>query len=210
MRIPRPAPSRWPTTPAGPRLRHVGARRIRARSSMQSTRLRRRGGWAGPRSEGPADVLLVGIARHGRQHFKPDAFWAQCFQGPMPSGPVASNPGQSIAQGDMAQIGGPGRNRTGIRGFAVRCITTLPPDPDGSARYIGAELGPVKSDITTTHPACHNSAIHACAARMAPACVALYGPADPTKGIGYAPPCDVVAACLCHDLRCSHAGSPGG
>ena len=24
--------------------------------------------------------------------------------------------------------GGPGRNRTGIRGFAVRCITTLPPD----------------------------------------------------------------------------------
>ena len=26
-------------------------------------------------------------------------------------------------------IGGPGRNRTGIRGFAVRCITTLPPDP---------------------------------------------------------------------------------
>ena len=26
-------------------------------------------------------------------------------------------------------VGGPGRNRTGIRGFAVRCITTLPPDP---------------------------------------------------------------------------------
>ena len=27
-----------------------------------------------------------------------------------------------------APVGGPGRNRTGIRGFAVRCITTLPPD----------------------------------------------------------------------------------
>src|SRR3954453_9482861 len=26
-------------------------------------------------------------------------------------------------------IGGPGRNRTGIQGFAVLCITTLPPDP---------------------------------------------------------------------------------
>ncbi len=26
-------------------------------------------------------------------------------------------------------FGGPGRNRTGIEGFAVLCITTLPPDP---------------------------------------------------------------------------------
>ena len=33
-------------------------------------------------------------------------------------------------------IGGPGRNRTGIRGFAVRCITTLPPDPRSGAAYI--------------------------------------------------------------------------
>jgi hypothetical protein len=30
--------------------------------------------------------------------------------------------------------GGPGRNRTGIRGFAVRCITTLPPDPRAQER----------------------------------------------------------------------------
>ena len=28
----------------------------------------------------------------------------------------------------LSKRGGPGRNRTGIRGFAVRCITTLPPD----------------------------------------------------------------------------------
>jgi hypothetical protein len=27
------------------------------------------------------------------------------------------------------KLGGPGGNRTHIRGFAVRCITTLPPDP---------------------------------------------------------------------------------
>src|ERR1700735_2342165 len=33
---------------------------------------------------------------------------------------------------------GPGGNRTHIRGFAVRCITTLPPDPEDATRcYIG-------------------------------------------------------------------------
>jgi hypothetical protein len=34
------------------------------------------------------------------------------------------------------EVGGPGRNRTGIRGFAVRCITTLPPDPRAQAAYM--------------------------------------------------------------------------
>jgi hypothetical protein len=42
-------------------------------------------------------------------------------------------------------IGGPGRNRTGIRGFAVRCITTLPPDPRvAGARYIRRRTVAVK------------------------------------------------------------------
>ena len=28
---------------------------------------------------------------------------------------------------DIEKIGGSGRNRTGVDGFAIRCITTLPP-----------------------------------------------------------------------------------
>jgi hypothetical protein len=28
---------------------------------------------------------------------------------------------------DLKESGGPDRNRTGVRGFAGRCITTLPP-----------------------------------------------------------------------------------
>ena len=34
-----------------------------------------------------------------------------------------------VAARFLAIIGGPGRNRTGIGGFAVRSMTTLPPDP---------------------------------------------------------------------------------
>ena len=34
----------------------------------------------------------------------------------------------SVFFASLLQGGGPGRNRTGIRGFAVLCITTLPPD----------------------------------------------------------------------------------
>jgi hypothetical protein len=41
----------------------------------------------------------------------------------------------------IVEIGGPGRNRTGIRGFAVRCITTLPPDPRCGRRYMVRQAG---------------------------------------------------------------------
>ena len=34
-----------------------------------------------------------------------------------------------VAARFLAIIGGPGQNRTGIGGFAVRSMTTLPPDP---------------------------------------------------------------------------------
>lgn len=37
-----------------------------------------------------------------------------------------------------ASDGGPGGNRTHIRGFAVRCITILPPDPTWCVGYIHA------------------------------------------------------------------------
>jgi hypothetical protein len=41
--------------------------------------------------------------------------------------------GRFLQRSDLSRkFGGPGRNRTGIRGFAVRCITTLPPDPRGA------------------------------------------------------------------------------
>src|SRR5262245_31482100 len=38
---------------------------------------------------------------------------------------------------DRLLRGGLGRNRTGSRGFAVRCITTLPPTHTGSGGAIG-------------------------------------------------------------------------
>ena len=41
-----------------------------------------------------------------------------------------------------AERGGPGRNRTGIQGFAVLCITTLPPDHARAARGLLAGRGP--------------------------------------------------------------------
>ena len=33
-----------------------------------------------------------------------------------------------IYHGDVLKHGGPGGNRTPVHGFAIRCITTLPPD----------------------------------------------------------------------------------
>lgn len=45
----------------------------------------------------------------------------------------------------MRVNGGPGGNRTHIRGFAVRCITTLPPDLEGARPpYILGSVAPVK------------------------------------------------------------------
>ncbi len=41
----------------------------------------------------------------------------------------------SAPSSSCERSGGPGRNRTGIRGFAVRCITTLPPDPGEVGLY---------------------------------------------------------------------------
>ena len=44
-----------------------------------------------------------------------------------------------------SSTGGPGGNRTHIRGFAVRCITTLPPDrPEGRTRISASPGLPVK------------------------------------------------------------------
>ena len=53
---------------------------------------------------------------------------------------------------DREGFGGPGRNRTGIRGFAVRCITTLPPDPRAQARYM-VRQGRWGQEWTLRHPA---------------------------------------------------------
>src|ERR1700723_1714811 len=54
---------------------------------------------------------------------------AACHRGRLTAGQV---PGVIASWWSDGGIGGPGRNRTGIRGFAVRCITTLPPDPRGA------------------------------------------------------------------------------
>ncbi len=42
----------------------------------------------------------------------------------------------------MLTGGGPGGNRTHIRGFAVRCITTLPPDLTGVCGLVIGLAGP--------------------------------------------------------------------
>ena len=39
----------------------------------------------------------------------------------------------------VVENGGPARNRTGVHGFAVRCVTTPPPGP-GARHREGAEL----------------------------------------------------------------------
>ena len=49
----------------------------------------------------------------------------------------------AIASG--AAGGGGGRNRTGVDGFAGRCMTTLPPRP-GCARRAGAQRGQTKRE----------------------------------------------------------------
>ena len=53
-----------------------------------------------------------------------------CFAGTVV--PLARNEGLHVV--DRTEIGGWGRNRTGIDGFAGRCITTLPPSLGG---YVG-------------------------------------------------------------------------
>jgi hypothetical protein len=52
--------------------------------------------------------------------------------------------------GLTVRVGGPGRNRTGIRGFAVRCITTLPPDPRVQEAVYGSP-GPSGSRVDLPH-----------------------------------------------------------
>jgi hypothetical protein len=40
---------------------------------------------------------------------------------------------------DRVNFGGGGRNRTGLDGFAIRCITSLPPRPIGASAFFTAE-----------------------------------------------------------------------
>src|SRR3984957_17062385 len=54
---------------------------------------------------------------------------------------------------NLETVGGPGRNRTGMRGFAVRCITTLPPDRIGErAVYIGCGPKPGQARMPVGGP----------------------------------------------------------
>ena len=60
---------------------------------------------------------------------------------------------------DMEKIGGSGRNRTGVDGFAIRCITTLPPSQKKPALQTALEINTVSrlqraASIHTTYKRC--------------------------------------------------------
>ena len=75
-----------------------------------------------------AHAFARGIHRPGRQASASER--TNRFAGTVV--PLARNEGLDVV--DRMEIGGWGRNRTGIDGFAGRCITTLPPSLGG---YVG-------------------------------------------------------------------------
>ena len=54
----------------------------------------------------------------------------------VPDGETADGAVVRSRSGQESEDGGPGRNRTDVRGFAGRCITTLPPDRCPHSRRI--------------------------------------------------------------------------
>lgn len=67
-------------------------------------------------------------------------------------GPAAAKRGAfGLDRVEDEEVGGPDRNRTDVRGFAVRCIATLPPglgvSRSGACHRPGAALGQQRSHL---------------------------------------------------------------
>ena len=123
----RPDASRIPDFPCR-RLRRTGER-ARARKSPAEAGLFDVA-WPG------RDVLVQELAP--RDGFEPPAkrLTAACSTAELPGIRVALYSNTTTrAQSGCRHGGGPGRNRTDVQGFAVLCITTLPPGPGGRYPY---------------------------------------------------------------------------
>ena len=57
---------------------------------------------------------------------------------------VAREPDIKFTSDRMERFGGPGRNRTDVQGFAVLCITTLPPGQWIAVRTHGMDQAQVE------------------------------------------------------------------